>query len=52
MIDGDSYQIYFLNILSRFILMHYIGAIVIYTTHPKIYLDEKYYIVNLKPMRK
>jgi len=34
-IDGDSYQIYFLIILSRFILVHYIGAIVIYTTHPK-----------------
>jgi len=37
MIDGDSYQICFPNILSRFILVHYIGAIVIYTTHPKIY---------------
>ena len=34
-IDVDSYQIYFLIILSRFILVHYIGAIVIYTTHPK-----------------
>jgi len=35
MMDGVSYQIYFPNILSRFILVHYIGAIVIYTTHPK-----------------
>jgi len=35
MIDEDSYQIYFPNILSSFILVHYIGAIVIYTTHPK-----------------
>jgi len=35
MIDGDLYQIYFFNILSRFILVHYIGAIVMYTTHPK-----------------
>jgi len=35
MIDGDSYQIYFPIILSRFILVHYIGATVIYTTHPK-----------------
>jgi len=35
MIDGDLYQIYFPNILSRFILVQYIGATVIYTTHPK-----------------
>jgi len=42
MIDGDSYQIYFPNILSRLILVHYIGAIATYTTHPKIHLDEKY----------
>jgi len=50
MIDGDSYQIYFPNILQRFILGHYIGAIVTYTTHPKIHLDEKYQVVNLKAM--
>jgi len=41
-IDEYSYQIYFLNILSRSIKVHYIGATVIDTTHPKIYLDEKY----------
>jgi len=29
------YQIYFPNIRSRFILVHYIGAIVIYTTNSK-----------------
>ena len=34
MIDGDSHQIYFSSILSIFILVHYIGLIVIYTTHP------------------
>jgi hypothetical protein len=50
MIDEDLYQIYFPNILSRFIIVHYIGAIVTYTTHPKIHLDEKYQVVNLKPM--
>ena len=50
MIDGDSCQIYFPNILSRFILLHYIGAIVTYTTHPKFHLYEKYQVVNLKPM--
>jgi len=42
MIDGDSYQICFPNIISRFILVHYIGVAVIYTTHPKIHLDGKY----------
>jgi len=50
MMDGNSHQIYFPNILSRFIIVHYIGAIVTYTTHPKIHLKEKYQVVNLKPM--
>jgi len=43
MIDENSHQIYFSKV-------HYIGAIVTYITHPKIHLDEKYQIVNLKPM--
>jgi len=30
--------------------VQYIGATVIYTTHPKIHLDEKYHVVNLRSM--